>query len=240
MPGARDARPLGDAVMLTVDDSQPVLPAGPRRRRRLPRPATRGPCRPPDPGNRLHPAHRQGAPRVIPAPAAPRSAAAAALAAFGALLARDLTALRRQPAEFLTRTIVQPVLFVFVLGYVSRRIGQPAAGSATQTATTLLAGMLAIVILFRGPVRRDPAPGAGSRLHREIDDRLLAPLPAWAVALEKIALGTIQGLLAALVIFPLAIVIPAAPPAFSSSTLRGSITRSGLAWAVLWAGIIAE
>ena len=155
---------------------------------------------------------------TIPAPAAPRSAAAAALAAFGALLARDLTALRWQPADFLTRAIVQPVLFVFVLGYVSRRIGQPAAGSATQTATTLLAGMLAIVILFRGPVRRDPAPGAGSRLHREIDDRLLAPLPAWAVALEKIALGTIQGLLAALVIFPLAIVIPAAPPAFSSST----------------------
>jgi ABC-2 type transport system permease protein len=117
---------------------------------------------------------------TIPAPAAPLSAAAAALAAFGALLARDLTVLRRQPADFLTRTIVQPVLFVFVLGYVSRRIGQPAAGSATQTATTLLAGMLAIVILFRGPVRRDPAPGAGSRLHREIDDRLLAPLPAIA------------------------------------------------------------
>ena len=90
-----------------------------------------------------------------------------------------------------------------------------------QTATTLLAGMLAIVILFRGPVRRDPAPGAGSRLHREIGDRLLAPLPAWAVALEKIALGTIQGLLAALVIFPLAIVTPAAPPAFSSSTRPG-------------------
>jgi len=27
VPGAHDARPLGDAVMLTVDDSQPVLPA---------------------------------------------------------------------------------------------------------------------------------------------------------------------------------------------------------------------
>jgi hypothetical protein len=32
---------------------------------------------------------------TIPVPAAPLSAAAAALAAFGALLARDLTALRR-------------------------------------------------------------------------------------------------------------------------------------------------
>jgi ABC-2 type transport system ATP-binding protein len=27
VPGARDARPLGDAVLLTVDDGQPVLPA---------------------------------------------------------------------------------------------------------------------------------------------------------------------------------------------------------------------
>lgn len=135
---------------------------------------------------------------TIPAPAAPRSAAAAALAAFGALLARDLTALRRQAADFLTRAIVQPVLFVFVLGYVSRRIGQPAAGSATQTATTPARRDARDRDPLPGPVRSDPAPGAGSRLHREIDDRLLALLPAWAVALEKIALGTIQGLLAAL------------------------------------------
>ena len=149
---------------------------------------------------------------TIPAPATRRPAAAAALAAFAALLARDLTVLRKQPAEFITRTIIQPVLFVFVLGYISPRIGQPAEGSAAQTATTLLAGMMAIVILFQGlfavalPLVQDFG------YTREIDDRLLAPLPAWAVAVEKITLGTIQGLLAALVIFPLAIWIPAAPP----------------------------
>ena len=146
---------------------------------------------------------------AAPAVPAPRSPA---LAAFAALLARDLTVLRKQPADFITRTIVQPVLFVFVLGYITPRI-EPAAGSATQAATTLLAGMLAIVILFQGlfavalPLVQDFG------YTREIDDRLLAPLPARAVALEKIALGTIQGLLAALVIFPLAMVIPAAPPA---------------------------
>jgi ABC-2 type transport system permease protein len=149
---------------------------------------------------------------TIPAPAARRPAAAAALGAFAALLARDLTVLRKQPAEFITRTIIQPVLFVFVLGYIGPQIGQPAAGSATQTATTLLAGMMAIAILFQGlfavalPLVQDFG------YTREIDDRLLAPLPAWAVAVEKITLGTIQGLLAALVIFPLAILIPAAPP----------------------------
>jgi ABC-2 type transport system permease protein len=153
---------------------------------------------------------------ATPAPAAaPRSPAlaATALASFGALLARDLTVLRKQPGEFITRTVIQPVLFVFVLGYINPRIGQSTAGSATQAATTLLAGMLAIVILFQGlfavalPLVQDFG------YTREIEDRLLAPLSVRAVALEKIALGTIQGLLAAVVIFPLAILIPAASPA---------------------------
>jgi ABC-2 type transport system permease protein len=136
---------------------------------------------------------------TIPVPAAPRSAVGAALAAFAALLARDLTVLRKQPADFITRTVIQPVLFVFVLGYISPRIGQLAAASAAQTATTLLAGMLAIAILFQGlfavalPLVQDFG------YTREIDDRLLAPLPAWAVAVEKITLGTLQGLLAVLI-----------------------------------------
>jgi ABC-2 type transport system permease protein len=146
-------------------------------------------------------------------PAARRSpAAAATTAAFAALLARDLTVLRTQPADFLTRTIIQPVLFVFVLGYISPRIAHGSASDATQTATTLLAGMLALVILFQGlfavalPLVQDFG------YTREIDDRLLAPLPAQAVALEKVTLGAAQGLLAMLVIFPLAMVIPAARP----------------------------
>jgi ABC-2 type transport system permease protein len=46
---------------------------------------------------------------------------------------------------------------------------------------------------------------------REIEDRVMAPLPVWAVAVEKIASGAVQGLLAALVVFPLAAVIPATP-----------------------------
>jgi ABC-2 type transport system permease protein len=73
--------------------------------------------------------------------------------------------------------IVQPVLFVFVLGYISPRISQPTAGSATQTATTLLAGMLAIVILFQGLFAVALPLVADFGYTREIDDRLLAPCP---------------------------------------------------------------
>ena len=43
---------------------------------------------------------------------------------------------------------------------------------------------------------------------REIEDRVLAPMPVWAVAAEKVAGGAIQVLLASLVVFPLALVHP--------------------------------
>jgi ABC-2 type transport system permease protein len=46
---------------------------------------------------------------------------------------------------------------------------------------------------------------------REIDDRVLAPLPVWAVGFEKMVAGALQGVLAAIVVFPLARFIPATP-----------------------------
>lgn len=138
----------------------------------------------------------------------------AARAAFIALLARDLTVLRKRPAEFLARTVVQPLLIVFVLGYVIPEMGRGAQGpgAAGQVATTLLAGMLAMVLLFQGifavalPLVQDFG------YTREIDDRVLAPLPARLVAVGKVVVGAAQGLLAAVVVFPLTMFVPAARP----------------------------
>jgi ABC-2 type transport system permease protein len=143
-----------------------------------------------------------------------RPPGAAARAAFIALLARDLTVLRKRPAEFLARTVVQPLLIVFVLGYVIPEMGRGAegAGGAGEVATTLLAGMLAMVVLFQGifavalPLVQDFG------YTREIDDRVLAPLPAGLVAVEKVVVGAVQGLLAAVVVFPLAMFVPATRP----------------------------
>jgi ABC-2 type transport system permease protein len=44
---------------------------------------------------------------------------------------------------------------------------------------------------------------------REIEDRVMAPLPVWGVAAQKLVSGALQGILAALVVFPLAVFIPA-------------------------------
>jgi ABC-2 type transport system permease protein len=46
---------------------------------------------------------------------------------------------------------------------------------------------------------------------KEIEDRVLAPLPTWAVGVQKIVTGVLQGLIAAALVFPIAAVVPATP-----------------------------
>ena len=46
---------------------------------------------------------------------------------------------------------------------------------------------------------------------REIEDRVMAPLPVWAVAAGKLLAGAVQGLIAAAIVFPLAHWIPITP-----------------------------
>jgi ABC-2 type transport system permease protein len=143
-----------------------------------------------------------------------RSTATASWAAFKALLLRDLTVLRKQLNEFLPRTLLQPFLLVFVFTYVFPRIGQgigggsgPAAESAF--ATVLVAGVVGVTILFQG-IQSVALPMVQEFGYtKEIEDRVLAPLPVSLVALGKVTSGAIQGLLAALLVFPIAAVVPA-------------------------------
>jgi ABC-2 type transport system permease protein len=151
---------------------------------------------------------------VDAAPFTVRPSRAAARAAFAAMLARDFTVLRKQPATFIARTIVQPLLWVFVIGYVNPKIGlAPAAGlAATALSNTLLAGMLAIVVLFQG-IQAVAFPLVQEFGYtREIEDRMLAPLPVGLLALEKVVAGALHGMLAAAVVFPLAMVVPSTTP----------------------------
>jgi ABC-2 type transport system permease protein len=50
---------------------------------------------------------------------------------------------------------------------------------------------------------------------REIEDRVMAPLPVWGVAVAKIVSGALQSALSALVVFPLVLTIPVAPVSLS-------------------------
>jgi ABC-2 type transport system permease protein len=133
--------------------------------------------------------------------------------AFAALLLRDLAVLRKEFFQFMTRTVMQPLLFVFVFTYVFPKIGQSVGGAAGEQSFSylLVPGVVAIACIFQGiqavalPLVQDFG------YSREIEDRVMAPLPVWSVAVEKIVAGAIQGLIAASIVFPLALVVPATP-----------------------------
>lgn len=134
-------------------------------------------------------------------------------ATFGALLLRDLTVLRKNLAEFLPRTILQPLLLVFVFTYVFPKIGQSVGGSqgSAEFSTLLIAGVLGTTILFQG-IQSVALPLVQEfGFTREIEDRVLAPLPLQLVAIEKVVSGALQCMLSALIVFPIAKYVPATP-----------------------------
>ena len=133
--------------------------------------------------------------------------------AFGALLLRDLTVLRKNFIEFILRTVMQPLLFVFVFTYVFPQIGQGVGGAQGQAefASILVAGVIAIACIFQG-IQAVALPLVQEfGFTREIEDRVMAPLPVWAVASGKLLAGAVQGLIAAAIVFPLAHWIPITP-----------------------------
>jgi ABC-2 type transport system permease protein len=152
----------------------------------------------------------------------PAATRRAATIAFRALLLRDLTVLRKGIVEFLIRTLMQPILFVFVFTFVFPKIGQGIGGASEETAfsSLLVPGVIAIACIFQG-IQAVALPLVQEFGYtREIEDRVMAPLPVWGVAAEKLTAGALQGLVAAAVVFPLAAIIPATPVHLDVQWLR--------------------
>lgn len=147
-------------------------------------------------------------------PAPSRSAFDASRTALRALILRDLTVLRKNFWEFAVRTVVQPFLLVFVFLYVFPTIGQGVGGgggraSESAFATVLVPGVVAISIMFQGIQAVALQLSTEFGYTREIEDRVQAPCPIWLVAVAKVLSGAAQGVLAALIVFPIAAVIHA-------------------------------
>jgi ABC-2 type transport system permease protein len=140
-----------------------------------------------------------------------RKPVAAALVAFGSLILRDLVVLRKTLKEFIPRTILQPFLLVFVFTYVFPKIGQGVGGAeaASSFSTVLVAGVVGLAILFQGIQSVSLPMVQEFGYTREIEDRVLAPMPVWLVAIQKAMWGALSGLISALIVFPIAAVVPA-------------------------------
>ncbi len=147
--------------------------------------------------------------------AARPSAATLYTQAFLGLLLRDFRVLRRELGPFTVRVIMQPLLFLFVFTYVFPRIGQSFGDSASaggiNFATVLLPGLMAVAIMFSGIAGVALPLSTEFGITREIDDRVMCPLPVHAVAIEKVCFSALQSIFAALLVFPLAYYIPATP-----------------------------
>jgi ABC-2 type transport system permease protein len=137
--------------------------------------------------------------------------------AFVGLFLRDLHVLRRELFPFIIRVCMNPLLFLFVFTYIMPHMSGGAAMNPTAAmaggnfSTVLLPGLMAVAIMFSGIAAVALPLAQEFGITREIDDRVMCPLPVAAVAIEKICFSALQSMIAAAVVFPLAYYVPATP-----------------------------
>ncbi len=130
---------------------------------------------------------------------------------FG-LWARDFRVLRREWLPFTLRTIMNPLLTVFVFTYVLPRTGESLPSGGTGSfATILVPGLVAVAMVFTAIAAVALPLSMELGATREIEDRVLAPVPLATVPLAKVAFGAFQALMAGVVVFPIVTLIPLGP-----------------------------
>src|SRR5580658_8265331 len=103
--------------------------------------------------------------------------------AFGGLFLRDLYVLRREFLPFIIRVCMNPLLFLFVFTYVIPHMDAGAAMNPTGAmaggafSTVLLPGLMAVAIMFSGIAAVALPLAQEFGITREIDDRVMCPLP---------------------------------------------------------------
>lgn len=137
------------------------------------------------------------------------------LRAFLGLMLRDFRVLGREFGPFAIRVAMNPLLFLFVFTYVFPHIGQTFGSASTNRSmnfgTVLLPGLMAVAIMFTGIAAVALPLSSEFGITREIDDRVMCPLPVAGVAVEKICFSALQSIVSAAIVFPLAYFIPAQP-----------------------------
>ena len=119
---------------------------------------------------------------------------------FYALLSRDGHVARRNLMPMLLQNLLQPLLLTFVFGRVMTSSGMMHA----EYKSLLLPGVMAISMVLAGVQGVAMPLITEFQFTREIEDRLLAPIEIGWLAVEKIAAGMMQALVAGLVVIPAA------------------------------------
>ena len=99
---------------------------------------------------------------------------------FLGLFLRDLRVLTREFLPFLLRVGMQPLLFLFVFTFILPRMGTGnpmAMAGGVDFGTILLPGLMAVAIMFSGIAAVALPLSSEFGITREIDDRVMCPLP---------------------------------------------------------------
>src|SRR5258707_9105498 len=119
---------------------------------------------------------------------------------FCPLLPRPPPAPRRQFGALLFQPFLQQLMFVFIFGRVMVGSGY----MPPSYKSLLLPGIMAICMVGTG-IWAVAMPLIGEfQFTREIEDRLLAPMEISGLAVEKVLAGTLQALMAGLMVIPCA------------------------------------
>jgi ABC-2 type transport system permease protein len=125
------------------------------------------------------------------------------LRTFNAILWRDVFVTGRELPSFLAQVVIQPFFILFIFAKVLGDIGYVQA----DFAAVLLPGIVAMNG-FLGALQNTTLPLVlDFSWTREIEDRLLAPIPIPLVAVEKMVFGALRGLLAAVLMIPIGFVM---------------------------------
>jgi ABC-2 type transport system permease protein len=137
--------------------------------------------------------------------AAPGAAVERATAwrAFRAVLYRDLYVTGRELPAFLAQVILQPLFLLFVFGKVLGSLHLTQHGYANL----LFPGLLALTSVLTALQTLAFPLVAEFGWTKEIEDRLMAPMPTSFVAAEKVLFAILRSLAATLIMLPIGVLI---------------------------------
>ena len=151
--------------------------------------------------------------------------------AFFAILYRDVYVTGRELPAFAAQVILQPFFMLFVFGKVLSSLGY----TQNNYSDLLFPGLVSLTAVLTAMQTLAFPLVAEFGWTREIEDRLLAPMPTSFVALEKIVFAMMRSFAAALVMIPIGIlVLGSIPwrwsgvPLFLVALVLGSLVGAGI------------
>jgi ABC-2 type transport system permease protein len=151
---------------------------------------------------------------------------------FFSVLWRDVFVTGRELLPFLAQVVIQPFFMLFIFGKVLANLGYV---NTAAFAPVLMAGIVALNGFLGGLQNTTMPLIMDFSFTREIEDRLLAPMPVPLVAVEKMVFGALRGIVAAVLMVPVGLLILSnvSWPASKLPAVFGVIVLGSLAGAAI-------